>query len=144
MKETSTTGLECLRLGASDYISKPINSDALEVALDRAYERRETWFRFKRYDKELEIANKNKAYFSSYLMRCRVISLCRMKISGLPARTSDLKKILVIISDHTATKSISTGLNPAWVSGGSHIQRWKTPSNRGSRYFTAWGTISMS
>jgi len=54
------SGLECLRLGASDYISKPINSEALEVALDRAYERRETWFRFRRYDKELEVANKNK------------------------------------------------------------------------------------
>ncbi|MBW1901458.1 MAG: response regulator [Deltaproteobacteria bacterium] len=54
------SGLECLRLGASDYISKPINSEAMGVALDRAFERRETWFRFRRYDKELEVAKKNK------------------------------------------------------------------------------------
>jgi len=57
------TGLECLRLGASDYITKPVNSEALEVALDRAYERRETWFQFRRYDKELEVAKKNKELF---------------------------------------------------------------------------------
>jgi len=57
------SGLDSLRLGASDYISKPINSDAMEVALKRAYERRETWFRFRRYDKELELAKKNKELF---------------------------------------------------------------------------------
>jgi signal transduction histidine kinase/DNA-binding response OmpR family regulator len=58
-----STGVECLRLGASDYISKPINSDALEVALKRASDRRETWFMIKRYNKKLEIINKNKTLF---------------------------------------------------------------------------------
>jgi len=56
-------GVNCLRLGASDYISKPINSGALEVALQRAYDRREIWLKFEHYDKTLEMANKNKALF---------------------------------------------------------------------------------
>ncbi len=57
------TGVNCLRIGASDYISKPINSGALEVALQRAYDRKELWFKFKNYETELELANKNKALF---------------------------------------------------------------------------------
>jgi signal transduction histidine kinase/DNA-binding response OmpR family regulator len=57
------SSLECLRLGASDCLNKPINSEALEIALKRAYERRETYFKFKRYDRELELAQKNKALF---------------------------------------------------------------------------------
>jgi signal transduction histidine kinase/FixJ family two-component response regulator len=57
------TGLACLRSGASDYISKPINSGALEVALQRAYERRKICFKFKNYEASLELANKNKALF---------------------------------------------------------------------------------
>ncbi len=57
------SGVECLRIGASDYINKPINSDALEVALKRASDRRETWFIIKRYKKKLEILNKNKRLF---------------------------------------------------------------------------------
>jgi len=56
-------GVKCLRSGASDYISKPINSGALEVALQRAYERRKIWFKFKNYESSLELANKNKALF---------------------------------------------------------------------------------
>ncbi len=56
-------GINCLRSGASDYISKPINSEALEVALQRAYERRKIWFKFKNYESSLERANKNKALF---------------------------------------------------------------------------------
>jgi PAS domain S-box-containing protein len=56
-------GVNCLRSGASDYISKPINSGALEVALQRAYERRKIWFKFKNYETSLELANKNKALF---------------------------------------------------------------------------------
>lgn len=57
------TGVEGLRLGASDYITKPINSDALEVALKRASDRRETWFMIKRYKDKLEIMNRNKTLF---------------------------------------------------------------------------------
>jgi PAS domain S-box-containing protein len=57
------TGVEGLRLGASDYITKPINSDALQVALQRASDRKETWFMIKRYRDKLEIMNKNKALF---------------------------------------------------------------------------------
>jgi len=56
-------GVTCLRSGASDYISKPINSGALEVALQRAYERRKICFKFKNYEASLELANKNKALF---------------------------------------------------------------------------------
>ncbi len=57
------SGVECLRLGASDYITKPINSDALEVALKRAYDRRETRFLIKRYNKKFELLNRNKSLF---------------------------------------------------------------------------------
>ncbi len=62
-KNDLDAALECLRLGASDYLIKPINSEALEIAVNRAYQRRETYFKFKRYDKELESAKKNKALF---------------------------------------------------------------------------------
>ena len=55
--------IKCLRQGASDYLCKPINSEALEIAIERAYERRDTYFKFQRYDKELELAQKNKALF---------------------------------------------------------------------------------
>jgi len=55
--------LEGLRLGASDYLNKPINSEALNIALQRAYERRETWFGSERCKKELEISRKNRALF---------------------------------------------------------------------------------
>ena len=56
-------GVNCLRIGASDYISKPINSGAFEVALQRAYDRREIWFKFKDYKNKLELTSKNKALF---------------------------------------------------------------------------------
>jgi len=62
-KEDIDSGIESLRIGASDYITKPINSDALEVALKRAYDRRETWFLIKRYNKKFEYLNRNKALF---------------------------------------------------------------------------------
>jgi len=57
------SGVESLRMGASDYITTPINSDALEVVLKRASNRKETWFMIKRYREKLEILNKNKALF---------------------------------------------------------------------------------
>jgi len=57
------SSVECLRLGASDYINKPINSDVLEVALKRASDRRETWFKIKRYNTKLEVLNKNKSLY---------------------------------------------------------------------------------
>ncbi len=56
-------GVTALRLGASDYISKPINSGALEVALQRAYDRRDYWFKFKAYEKMLKSVEKHKALF---------------------------------------------------------------------------------
>ena len=37
---TVTSAVECLKAGASDYILKPVDADALEVALDRALEAR--------------------------------------------------------------------------------------------------------
>lgn len=57
------SGVNCLRVGASDYISKPINSGALEVAIKRAFDRREAWFKFKDYENNLELASKNQALF---------------------------------------------------------------------------------
>jgi DNA-binding response OmpR family regulator len=48
------TGVEGLRLGASDYITKPINSDALQIALQRASDRKEMWFMIKRYKDSLK------------------------------------------------------------------------------------------
>ena len=57
------TGVECLRMGASDYLTKPINGGALEVALQRAYHRREVRFQLEDYQTQLEAANKNRALF---------------------------------------------------------------------------------
>lgn len=57
------TGVNCLRIGASDYISKPINGGALEVALQRAYHRKEVRFQLEDYQTQLEAANKNRALF---------------------------------------------------------------------------------
>ena len=57
------TGVECLRMGASDYLTKPINGGALEVALQRAYNRREVRFQLEDYQTQLEAANKNRALF---------------------------------------------------------------------------------
>ena len=57
------SGIECLRFDASDYINKPINSDLLEAVLKRAFNRRETYFKFRRYDKKIELESKNKALF---------------------------------------------------------------------------------
>ncbi|MDF1591546.1 MAG: ATP-binding protein [Desulfobacterales bacterium] len=57
------SALECLRLGASDYLTKPINSEALKIALQRAYEKRKIWFNNVKYKMELEIARKNNALF---------------------------------------------------------------------------------
>ena len=57
------TGVECLRMGASDYLTKPINGGALEVALQRACHRREVRFQLEDYQTQLEAANKNRALF---------------------------------------------------------------------------------
>lgn len=54
------TGVESLRLGASDYIQKPVNSEALEVLLKRAIDRREKSFLIQRYRKNYESVNRNK------------------------------------------------------------------------------------
>ncbi len=46
--------IRSLRLMASDFITKPINADALEVALDRAAERLELRQKLRRHQAELE------------------------------------------------------------------------------------------
>jgi len=103
-------GVTCLRSGASDYISKPINSGALEVALQRAYERRKICFKFKNYEASLELANKNKALFQQLFDEVP----CYISIQDRNFRlTGANKQFLVIISDHTVTKYTNTGLNPA-------------------------------
>ena len=56
-------GIECLRLDASDYIVKPINSEQLEITLNRALSRRETWLKLKNYEEQVELADHNKAVF---------------------------------------------------------------------------------
>ena len=56
-------GVNALRLGASDYISKPITSGALKVVLQRAYDRRDYWFKFKAYEKMLKSVEKHKSLF---------------------------------------------------------------------------------
>ena len=55
-----STGVEGLRLGASDYIHKPVNSEALQVLLKRALDRREKGFLIQRYRKNYESVNRNK------------------------------------------------------------------------------------
>ncbi len=55
--------LECLRLGASDYLKKPINSEALAIVLERACEKRAAWHESARCKVELEIARRNQAMF---------------------------------------------------------------------------------
>jgi signal transduction histidine kinase/DNA-binding response OmpR family regulator len=55
-----STGVEGLRLGASDYIHKPVKSEALEVLLKRALDRRDKSFLIQRYRKNYESVNRNK------------------------------------------------------------------------------------
>jgi signal transduction histidine kinase/DNA-binding response OmpR family regulator len=57
------SGIESILIGASDYISKPVNSDALEVAIKRAYRRRERTFLIEKYKKKSEQATRNKSLF---------------------------------------------------------------------------------
>lgn len=56
-------GVHALRLGASDYISKPVNSDALQIVLQRAYDRRDNQLKFKAYENMLESVEKHKTLF---------------------------------------------------------------------------------
>lgn len=61
--EEIETALECLRLEAADFLLKPINSEHLRIAIARAMKTRDASFKLKRYEKELEIAKKNRALF---------------------------------------------------------------------------------
>jgi len=54
------SALKCLRFDASDYISKPISSEALEVALQRAHNRRSTRFKIREYTEKLEVLQRNR------------------------------------------------------------------------------------
>ena len=60
-KDETEQGIECLRLDASDYIVKPINSEQLEIAINRALSRRENRIKLKDYEKKIELADRNKA-----------------------------------------------------------------------------------
>ena len=49
---------ECLALDASDFLYKPISSDVLEIAIQRALRRRMERLKLRDYEKKLETANK--------------------------------------------------------------------------------------
>ena len=54
------SGVKCLRLYASDCLNKPISSEALEVALQRAHNRRSTRFKIREYTEKLDVLQRNK------------------------------------------------------------------------------------
>jgi len=54
------SGVKCLRFDASDYICKPISSDALDVALKRAQNRRSIRSKIWEYSEKLEVLRRNK------------------------------------------------------------------------------------
>lgn len=52
--EDTKQAVECLKVGASDYILKPFQKDAIQIAVQRALERRELLLEKKAYRAELE------------------------------------------------------------------------------------------
>lgn len=54
------SGVKYLQLDASDYISKPISSEALEVALQRAHQRRSTRLKIAEYTEKLAGFQRNR------------------------------------------------------------------------------------
>ncbi len=96
--------LECLRLGASDYLSKPINSEELAVVLERACARQALWHENVRFKAELEIARRNKALFQQLFdeVPCYIsLQDANFRLTGANRR---FKKDLQKLSRTTACK----------------------------------------
>jgi len=49
-----STAVQCLKMGAYDYLTKPIDSAELSISVSRALERRQFLIREKRYQQDLE------------------------------------------------------------------------------------------
>lgn len=72
-RDTSSKA-KCLALDASDFLYKPISSDVLEVAIQRALTRRQERITLRDYKKKLDSANKIKLQFQQFFdeMPCYV------------------------------------------------------------------------
>ena len=57
------TGIQSLDLGASDYLAKPVSSEALDIVIRRARKRRADGFKIKRYAERLEALHTTNVLF---------------------------------------------------------------------------------
>ncbi len=57
---------KCLALDASDFLYKPISSDILEIAIQRALDRKQERQKIREYEKRLESAHKTKVHYQQF------------------------------------------------------------------------------
>src|SRR5262249_18128350 len=109
------TAIECLKLGASDFIMKPVNIEELLIASDRALERRQLLIERRQYQELLE----RRATCSSPIVSSRTPI-------GRP-------------SSHWARRSTRATSAPSRTRAASTATRWPPPTLTACRR-TSWPT----